>query len=115
MTFKKGDNPNPNGARKERRFYAALERAVLQDDGKKLRAAAEKLLDNAAAGEPWAINALADRLDGKPGQTIDMNVQREVRDYSAEELLERLAEVRGRIAAGASEPQESAGEPSALH
>lgn len=48
----------------------ALDRALAQDDGKRLRAAAEKLLDEAANGEAWAIKELADRLDGKAAQAV---------------------------------------------
>lgn len=47
-----------------------LHRAILQDDGKRLRAAAEKLLDLAAAGEQWAVQELANRLDGRPAQVV---------------------------------------------
>lgn len=54
--------------RKARHFLKNLERACLADNGKRIRAAAEALLDNAAAGEPWAIQMLADRCDGKVGQ-----------------------------------------------
>lgn len=50
-------------------FLDALNRAIKQTDGKKLRAAAEKLLDLAAEGEPWAIKELADRTDGKAQQS----------------------------------------------
>ena len=70
MPFKPGESGNPLGATKERKFYAALTRSMLADDGKKVRAAAEQLLDQAAAGEPWAIKELADRLDGRPAQAI---------------------------------------------
>lgn len=60
---------NQNAA-KSRLFYNTLNRAIVQDDGKRIRAAAEKLLDLAANGEAWAVRELADRLDGKPSQTI---------------------------------------------
>ena len=53
-------------------FYGALTRALKQEDGKRVRAAAEKLLDLAAAGEAWAIKELRDTLDGKPSQAIDL-------------------------------------------
>lgn len=66
----KGQSGNPEGNPKSKRFYAALDRAILQDDGKRLRAAAEKMLDLAAGGEQWAVLALADRLDGKVPQAI---------------------------------------------
>lgn len=60
---------NQNAA-KSRAFYGALSRAIAQDDGVRLRAAAEKLLDLAAGGESWAVRELADRLDGKPAQVL---------------------------------------------
>jgi len=51
-------------------WRAALDRAIAQEDGKRLRAAAEKLLDEAANGESWAVKELGDRLDGRPAQAI---------------------------------------------
>ncbi len=60
MPFEKGNTHGSKG----RLFDGALRRAIAQDDGKRLRAAAEQLLNAAAEGEPWAINTLADRLDG---------------------------------------------------
>lgn len=58
-------------ATKTKRFYDAVDRAIAQDDGARLRKAAEKLLDLAAAGEQWAVRELADRLDGKAKQQIE--------------------------------------------
>ena len=55
---------------KEKQFYGALRRAIIGDSGERLRRAAEALLDHAANGEYWAINMLADRLDGKPTQQL---------------------------------------------
>lgn len=78
MAFKKGQSGNPAGTPKDYKFQAALTRAIAQDDGKKLRTAADKLLTKAAEGEPWAINMLADRLDGKPTQAIDAKVDASV-------------------------------------
>lgn len=66
MPFEEG---NTLGA-KSKLFDNALKRAIAQDDGKRIRAAAEQLLDKAAAGEPWAIKELRDTLDGKPTQTV---------------------------------------------
>ena len=70
MPWAPGESGNPDGNKKQRRFLAAIDRALLAEDGKRLRAAAERLLDLAANGEPWAIKELADRLDGKPVQQI---------------------------------------------
>ena len=58
-------------ATKSKKFYDAIDRAIAQDDGKRLRDAAEKLLDLAASGEAWAVKELGDRLDGKPKQQIE--------------------------------------------
>lgn len=73
--FKPGQIGNPNGTKREKKFLAALERALSQDTADRLREAAEKLLTYAAAGEPWAINMLADRLDGRPKQQIEATDQ----------------------------------------
>src|SRR5262249_39486675 len=72
MVFQRGQVTNPNGARKERKFYQAL-LIALNADGPdiRLRKVAEMLVKQAMAGEPWAIKELADRIDGKvPQQSI---------------------------------------------
>ena len=85
--FKPGVSGNPGGRQQhEKEFLAALKRAIASDDGKRLRAAAEKLLDLAASGKDWAIEQLANRLDGKPTQAVDMLVTRQVEELSIEEL-----------------------------
>jgi hypothetical protein len=73
MPFKPGESGNPAGNAKIKRFYTALDRAILQEDGKRLRAAAEKLLTLAAEGEQWAVQMLADRLDGKAAQSLTVS------------------------------------------
>jgi hypothetical protein len=52
---------------------AALDRAIAQDDSRRLRDAVEKLLDLAAAGEPWAIQMLAEKLDGRTPQAVSVD------------------------------------------
>lgn len=53
-----------------RPFEQAIKRAILQDDGKRLRAIAEMLLDKAAEGDLMAAKEVMDRVDGKPKQAI---------------------------------------------
>ncbi len=60
---------NTNSA-KPRRFIAALESAIREDDGLRLRKCAKAVLDAAANGEAWAVTELANRLDGKPAQQL---------------------------------------------
>lgn len=58
-------------ATKNKPFADAINRAIAQDDGKRLRDIAEKLLTMAAGGEIQAIKELADRTDGKAMQAIE--------------------------------------------
>jgi hypothetical protein len=72
MPFKPGQVTNPNGARKERKFFQAL-LIALNAEGPdiRLRRIAEQLVTAAEKGEPWAIRELVDRIDGKvPQATI---------------------------------------------
>ena len=109
MPWAPGQSGNPAGASGPKRFHAALERALLQDDGKKLRAAVEKMLDAAANGEPWAIQFLAERLDGKAQQTVSV-----IRD--AIELSDHdLAHIAAASSAGTVEAQSGPQEPSSVH
>lgn len=66
----RGGQPGNDNATKSKQWRSALDRAIAQDDGKRLRAAAEKLLDLAEAGEGWAVKELGDRLDGKAAQQL---------------------------------------------
>jgi hypothetical protein len=62
--------PDKAHGTRARLFYGALKRAIAQDDGDRLRKAAETLLSLAAQGEPWAVKEIADRLDGKAAQSV---------------------------------------------
>lgn len=70
-----GGQPGNNNAGKNKPFWRAIDKAIAQDNGKRLRDAAEKLLDLAAQGEQWAVKELGDRLDGKAHQSIDAKVE----------------------------------------
>lgn len=107
MAFEKG---NQLGA-KSRLFDGALKRAIAQDDGKRLRDAAEKLLTLAAEGEAWAIRELADRLDGKSQQNVSIE-RKDVSELSLAELREQLAAA---LAGGGSEAGSGTEQPSGLH
>ncbi len=105
MPFEPGNKASAKG----RLFEGALKRAVAQGNGEKLRAAAEKLLDEAAAGKGWAIALLADRLDGKADQTVHVN--RNVESLSLAELAAEVAELR----AGNTAQAEGSDGPSPVH
>lgn len=57
---------------KSRVFHDMLRKAVLQDDRKRLDKAVEKLLDQAAEGDMFAMTMIRDTLDGKPKQQTEV-------------------------------------------
>ena len=64
---------NKNGT-KNRPWAEAVNRALLAEDGKKLRALADKLIDKALEGDVAALKEIGDRVDGKPIQAIQGEV-----------------------------------------
>ncbi len=70
MPWTPGESGNLDGAKRPRKFQAALDRALAADDGKRLRRCVETILDLAAEGERWAVELLRDTLDGRPAQSI---------------------------------------------
>lgn len=70
--------PAPQGntnAKKENRLITdALKRAAAQNPDM-LREACMKVLEDAASGNLAAFNTLADRLDGKPAQALNVGGQ----------------------------------------
>jgi hypothetical protein len=96
-----GTFPNPGGKIvNEKAFRDDLRMVAKEIDPvskrRKLRRLAEKVFDLALAGEGWAANMIADRLDGKPvaEQTVNLNVQRDIRDYDDKELLAIVAKAQ---------------------
>ena len=66
MPFQKGNQH----AAKDKLFARTLKRAIDADDGKRIRAAAEKILDLAEQGERWACEFIRDTLDGRPATNL---------------------------------------------
>ena len=64
----RGGQPGNKNGTKNKPFLDALRKSIAQNP-QKLRNAADKVLDKAEEGEPWAVNFLADRTDGKAVQT----------------------------------------------
>lgn len=56
---------------KAKEFEGALKRALVREDGS-LNRIATKLVKTAEEGEQWAIQMIADRLDGKPKQQTEV-------------------------------------------
>jgi hypothetical protein len=69
----KGGAPEGNSnARKGRLFYEQLRKILVQEDALKLRKIAQKVVDAAIQGEPWAIKEIMDRIDGKAIQATEI-------------------------------------------
>lgn len=69
---------NPKGAKSDKEWRAAIQRAVKRTtaDGKarRLEALADAIVNAGLAGDIAAIKEIGDRLDGKPHQTQDTNI-----------------------------------------
>lgn len=100
MSFKPGQSGNPGGRSKEHPFRDALrmEIAAAQRDGDLswLRKIAVALLAKAADGDVVAIREVADRLDGKPVQSVEIGEPGAFEEMNADQL-------RGYVAAEAAE------------
>lgn len=93
----------PRGTWADKRFREALNIAVNEETAggiKKLRAIATKLVDCAMAGESWAVQQVADRLDGRPAQDInvDASVTHELANLTDGELAARIKRELGSLA-----------------
>jgi len=60
----KGGQPGNNNASKNKPFLDAMRRALAQNP-QKIGKIVDKVLEQAEAGEAWAVKEVADRLDGK--------------------------------------------------
>jgi hypothetical protein len=68
---------NNNGA-KAKKWEEAVRRALARAGGtvdKGLDALADQIVEKASSGDLWAIDHIANRLDGKPKETVDITVE----------------------------------------
>lgn len=103
---------------KEKSFANMLRIAVSAPgkNGTKLRDVAEKLVEAALAGESWAIQQVADRLDGKPAQesTVTIDDKRDATDWTRDELVAFLSNARNG-GLGTAEANGRDREPDSVH
>jgi hypothetical protein len=62
-----------DNATKNRLWADTLRRALLAEDGKKLRSLAEKLIARAEEGDTSALKEIGDRIDGKSKQQTELS------------------------------------------
>lgn len=95
MPFEKG---NKEGA-KRREFEAAVRKALVKDDWKRLHGSIEKMVQLAEEGERWALELIRDTLDGKPKQTLEVDQTVTVLDVGESQSLgSKLSDHLGRRA-----------------
>lgn len=61
------------GAKSPKRVQDAINRAIIQDDSKRLRKAIEAQLDLAADGDLAALTFIRDTVEGKPAQAVTVS------------------------------------------
>jgi len=121
VTFVAGKSGNPNGRpTKEKTFADALRAALNQIDPKTKRKnlllVADKLVECAIDGEGWAIQQVADRLDGKPAQETTLNVNNQsLAELADSEIAARIAELRAGRAGAAGGNGEAPVNPDQLN
>lgn len=123
MAFQKGNNANPNGARRPRivtqQIIAALNETA-EEGPTKLRALVNKLIELALGGDIAAIREVIDRAEGKVPQMVtgDAEQYRRATELSDDELVGAIDTVRALLAArgtgeanGAAAPTNGSGKP----
>ena len=95
MAFQKG-NKFGRGAASQRPALRALKMslAAAGDDDKALRRIMDKVVETAMEGERWAVEFVADRLDGKPKQQIDQSITDTRELESKDVLINRFLELQ---------------------
>jgi len=99
--FKKGYSGNPNGRRPRELTIPDILREVLDEevDGKtRMNIIMKRVVQKAYEGERWAVEFIANRLEGTPKQTIDQTVINTqpilvVKDGKTKEELEALEDL----------------------
>jgi hypothetical protein len=76
--FKKGQSGNPKGRPKGTTTLNSLLKKIGSEevkgtDADKLEFIMRKVFDFAVKGESWAVHFIADRLEGKPKQTVGIH------------------------------------------
>lgn len=119
--WKKGESGNPAGTapggQRRKLITSHIERELMQmaedasndQDATKARRVAEKVVQLALAGNPWAIQFVTERTEGKPDQNV--NITRTVRELSDADL----ANIAARGSEGTPRPPSRKKEPARVH
>lgn len=103
--FVVGSSGNPGGRPRTRPFKEALQEEIeLSGDSPcELREVARQLIEKAKGGDIQAMNALFDRLDGKPVTTVKLMLEKQLSELSPEEAINAIT---NQVVSGEISPQE---------
>ena len=102
--FRKGQSGNPGGRPKTKPFRDALLVRIRESkDPEVLSSVADALLEKARSGDTQSIAILADRLEGKPSATLDMNL---AVPLSAMTPAEAFGVITDAVSSGDIDPQQ---------
>lgn len=119
MSWKPGQSGNPRGRLTEKIFADAVRIAVNREDAqgrRKLQLIVDKMVELAVEGESWAIQHVADRLDGKPAQEsmVTIDDKRDAQDWTRDELVAVLNDAKTG-SNGAAKANGRGGGPDSVH
>lgn len=90
-----------SGKPKDKQFADMIRLAANEEDPvrkiRRLRLIADKVVDLAVEGESWAAQMVADRLDGKPVQQMEVGEPGDFDQVSDSELMEMVTETAKEI------------------
>lgn len=61
-------------AKKAKVIEGGIRKALAKDDWKRFNDGCEAIADSFAKGEPWAVQFVADRVDGRVSQPVELGV-----------------------------------------
>lgn len=67
----RGGQPGNRNSTKGKAWFDALRKECVQKDA--LQKIAAVVVEKAIAGEPWAIQEVGNRFDGKPAQAVELS------------------------------------------
>ena len=123
MAWQKGQSGNPRGRAVEKTFRDAVRLAVNETakdkkgrQVKKLRLLAERLVDEAIDGNVMALKEVADRLDGKAVQQVDLTVEEVTAEEATDAALNDIIAYHARRGRnGTAKKANGSEEPDSVH
>ena len=113
MTFQPGNQEAKKGDRTKARVITQQLTSALNEAYEggvpKIRKVIDAWIANAIGGDQAAINAIADRMDGKPAQESTLTVRSELDYMNEHELREFIRRELAASGAGSAEAEELTG------